>query len=241
MTISQVFDDTIAEKWKAEALATPGRDVSQKMIDWIIEELRFKASIFQRTSAVSVFDGDVVKSDTAIPTDIRDTLQASVRSLEDVPEIYKDYHPGSDGRVLDLVHPSLFPLIYGKSRVLEDSLIGLDDCIQSCGKGVVVPIRSDDERQLDRKGSIKYSGMRMHQDEAVPYSKAFQVGEAAQLTVLTKLMICSGSQVKSYSIQMAMSSTYVPLENRFVTHIEQIFKLYQQSSPSKTSASISNY
>ena len=184
MAISQVFDDTIAEKWKAEALATPGRDVSQKMVDWIIEELRFKASIFQRTSAVSVFDGDVVKSDTAVPTDIRDTLKASIRCLEDVPEIYKDYHPGSDGKVVDLVHPSLFPLIYGKSRVLEDSQIGLDNCIQSCGKGVVVPIRSDDECQLDRKGSRKYNGRRMHQDEAVPYSKAFQVGEVAELAVI---------------------------------------------------------
>lgn len=177
---SQVFDDIIAEKWKGEALATPGRDVSQKMVDWVIEELRFKAKIFQQTSAVSVFDGDIVKSDTAIPGYIRESLKASVRSLEDVPEIYKDYHPGSDRKVLDLVHPSLSPLIYGKSRVLEDSLIGLDDCIQSCGKGVMVPIRSDDECQLDRKGSMEW---RRHQDEADPYSKNFQVSKSVPIQI----------------------------------------------------------
>ena len=174
--ILEVFDDTIANKWKAEALATSGRDVSQKMVDWVVEELRFKAKIFQQKSAVSVFDGDVVKSDTVISGDIRQSLKAAVRILEDVPDIYKDYHPGSDGKVLDLVHPSLFPLIYGKSRVLEDSLIGLYDCIQSCGKGVVIPIRPDDECQLDRKGSIEYNnGWRRRGDEVAPYSKNFQV------------------------------------------------------------------
>jgi hypothetical protein len=145
------------------------------MVDWVIEELRFKAKIFQQKSAVSVYDGDVVKSDTIISEDIRQSLKAAVRSLEDVPDIYKDYHPGSDGKVLDLVHPSLFPLIYGKSRVLENSLIGLYDCIQSCGKGVVVPIRPDDECQLDRKSSREYNGWRRRRDEVAPYSTHFQV------------------------------------------------------------------
>lgn len=158
-------------------MKTPGRDVSQKMVDWVIAELRFKAKIFQQTSTVSVFDGDVVKSDTAISAEIRESLKAAVRSLEDIPDIHKDYHPGSDGKVLDLVHPSLFPLIYGKSRVLENSLVGLNDSIQSCGKGTVVPIRPDDECQLDRKGSMEYSVWRHQRDEAAPYSKNFQVGE----------------------------------------------------------------
>ena len=33
--------------------------------------------------------------------------------LEVVPDSEKDWHPGSDGLVLDLVHPSLYPIIYG--------------------------------------------------------------------------------------------------------------------------------
>lgn len=110
------------------------------MVDWVIDELRYKAKIFKETGAVSVFNGDVVKSDIAIPTDIRESLKAAVHKLEDIPEVSKDYHPGSDGKVLDLVHPSLFPLIYGRSRVLEDSLVGLDDYIETIGKGKNVPI-----------------------------------------------------------------------------------------------------
>ena len=31
----KVFDDAIASKWKSEALATPGVDMSEKMVDWV--------------------------------------------------------------------------------------------------------------------------------------------------------------------------------------------------------------
>jgi hypothetical protein len=173
LTFSKVFDDSIAEKWKAEALDTPGRDVSQKMVDWVIEELRFKAKVFKQTAAVSVFNGDVVKSDTAISQEIRESLKAAVQSLEDIPTTYKDYHPGSDGKVLDLVHPSLFPLVYGKSRVLVDSILGINDCIQSCGNGTVVSIRPDEECRLDEKGNLSFGDR--YPGSLNPYSKNFQV------------------------------------------------------------------
>ena len=35
--------------------------------------------------------------------------------LEAVPDSEKDWHPGSDGLVLDLVHPSLYPVVYGRT------------------------------------------------------------------------------------------------------------------------------
>ena len=35
--------------------------------------------------------------------------------LEAVPDSEKDWHPGSDGLVLDLVHPSLYPIVYGRT------------------------------------------------------------------------------------------------------------------------------
>ena len=31
----KVFDDTIVQKWRHEALATKGMDVSEKMLDWV--------------------------------------------------------------------------------------------------------------------------------------------------------------------------------------------------------------
>lgn len=40
-----------------------------------------------------------------------------VSKLENVPDSQKDWHPGSDKQVLDLVHPSLYCLVYGVSQI----------------------------------------------------------------------------------------------------------------------------
>jgi hypothetical protein len=50
-------------------------------------------------------------SPTLVDTELTDRLRAAVSVLEQVPEAEKDWHPGSDGQVLDLVHPSLFCLV----------------------------------------------------------------------------------------------------------------------------------
>ena len=71
---------------------------------------------------------------------LRQDLLSAVKVLEDVPEAEKDWHPGSDNKVLDLVHPSLCPLVYGKTRVLQDRRVGVDSCIETCGLGdVIIP------------------------------------------------------------------------------------------------------
>jgi Protein of unknown function (DUF4246) len=157
-------------------MTTDGRDVTQEMADWVIAELRFKAESFKTVGAISVYDGDVVKSDSAVPIDLKEALKAAVKELEDVPQSCKDYHPGSDGRVLDLVHPSLFPLIYGRTRVVSDSLIGLDECIESCGKGDVVSIRAEEV----------YLEGRHHSNRA--YSQDFQASLIQQLCLVNSLL-----------------------------------------------------
>ena len=53
------------------------------------------------------------KSDKLISSSLKSELLFAVSPLESVPESEKDWHPGSDHKVLDLVHPSLFPIIYG--------------------------------------------------------------------------------------------------------------------------------
>ena len=55
------------------------------------------------------------RSDKLIPDSLREKLLAAVAPLESVPDDEKDWHPGSDGLVLDLVHPSLYPIVYGRS------------------------------------------------------------------------------------------------------------------------------
>ena len=71
---------------------------------------------------------------------MREALKEACRPLEEIPPQLKDWHPGSDGKVLDLVHPSLFPLIYGRSKILPYGKVGLLDCLQRSGEGVTVPV-----------------------------------------------------------------------------------------------------
>ncbi|KAL3441290.1 hypothetical protein BJX65DRAFT_288823 [Aspergillus insuetus] len=140
----KVFDDKITAKWRTELLQS-GQDVSPRMINWIIQELRWKAGIFATTRFVEVFDDGVVKSDDAISQELKASLRRAVAPLENVPEENKDYHPGSDNTVIDLVHPSLFPVVYGRTRVLPGRIIGLNDCLSSFGEGEVVPTPPTDQ------------------------------------------------------------------------------------------------
>jgi hypothetical protein len=48
-------------------------------------------------------------------------LRAAIIELEDVPNELKDWHPGSNDQVLDLVHPSLYCITYGRTHRLGNS------------------------------------------------------------------------------------------------------------------------
>jgi hypothetical protein len=107
-----------------------------------IAELRDKAEMVQDHdhSFIHVLDAEVtvVKSDTQIPESLRRRLIEAVHPLEDVPERWKDWHPNSDEQVLDLLHPSLYPVILGRSRAIPDRLIPVQDCLKSIGKGDLI-------------------------------------------------------------------------------------------------------
>lgn len=139
------------------------------MVDYCIAELRYKAKGYESTGLVSVYYGDVVKSDTAIPTWLQDELKAAVSPLEDVPPRQRDWHPDSYDKVLDLVHPSLFPLVYGRSRILPDGLTSLEDCISRCGEGIVLPVPPLKDATLD-----SVSGGHYHRPTKNPFSRSFQ-------------------------------------------------------------------
>lgn len=133
----KIFDETIVGKWKAEVASAKESILSEKSVDWCIAELRHKANLYKEIGYVEAVDG-VFKSDCAIPQDLKFALRKAVSPLENVPEDQKDWHPGSDGMVLDLVHPSMHPLVYGLSLVSDTPTLGLDDCLRQCGAGAKV-------------------------------------------------------------------------------------------------------
>jgi hypothetical protein len=107
-------------------------------------ELHEKAEFSKETGMVHVMDAEatVVKSDTAISGHLQQSLSSAVHPLENVPEKQKDWHPNSGDKVLDLLHPSLFSLIYGVSRVLPKENVPLDECLKYSGKGETTDLQN---------------------------------------------------------------------------------------------------
>jgi hypothetical protein len=59
-----------------EALSAPDIDITESMMAWCIDELLHKSEKFKVTRAVTAFDGDVVKSDTIIPSSLQSASQS---------------------------------------------------------------------------------------------------------------------------------------------------------------------
>jgi hypothetical protein len=145
----KVFDEKITNRWRQE-VSESGQDVTKSMMDWIIKELQWKTESLKDDAIVSVFDTGVFKSDSAISEELKAKLKEAVAPFENVTEDQKDNHPGSDNKVLDLVHPSLFPVVYGRTHILRDKVIGLDDCLINVGQGEVLPVPAKPKLPTDR-------------------------------------------------------------------------------------------
>ncbi|KAF1731198.1 hypothetical protein CRV24_009277 [Beauveria bassiana] len=158
---TKVHDAVIAGRWKAEALdAKWGSyrrygDFTSAMADACIAELRKKAELVQACGFVPTFDYStcVVKSDSMMDDTLASALKSSSLVLEQGLQ-GKGWHPGSDGKVLDLVHPSVCPLVYGQSRVLTPGqVVPRDSCVSMMGAGQVIT----DPGQAARKGVRAYN------------------------------------------------------------------------------------
>ncbi|EXF82336.1 hypothetical protein CFIO01_01795, partial [Colletotrichum fioriniae PJ7] len=164
----KVFDEEIVDRWKQEVMAVDWKAVGltyayfdDDLFTFALAELREKAKLFEATGLIPIFDASsvVIKSDSAITPEVKEELKQGVAALEDIPENEKDWHPGSDGKVLDLVHPSLWPLVFGKSRIVFDKRILLEDTLAACGTGDVIPVpkkRYTDHSSSDDLWSVKY-------------------------------------------------------------------------------------
>lgn len=104
-------DAGIVAKWTQEAL---DQGLTEAQVRYVLAELAHYAGLRDARTGIeaSAVDG-VWQSDTLIDDALGNRLREAVRVLEEVPEAEWDWHPGSDGQVLDLVHPSLFCLVRG--------------------------------------------------------------------------------------------------------------------------------
>lgn len=112
-------DADIVAKWTREAVA---QGLTEAQVRYVLDELAYYAALRDARTGVEVSAVDGVwQSDTLVDDKLRTRLREAVRVLEQVPEAEQDWHPGSDGQVLDLVHPSLFCLVRGVSGEPEQA------------------------------------------------------------------------------------------------------------------------
>lgn len=114
-----------------------------------IAELRDKAAHYQQHGTISVLDVMVfiIKADSDSSEPFWNAIRKGIEPLENMRDNLKDWHPGSDGLVLDLVHPSLFPVEYGKTRVMPSDVVPRENCAAYTGLGETCPALQLDEEE----------------------------------------------------------------------------------------------
>jgi hypothetical protein len=136
----------------------------------IIQELRDKAVYYERTGLIPTLDAcaAVIKSDTLISEELHHSLQQAFNRLITDSSNSTDWHPGSNDLVRNLVHPCLYPLVYGRSRVLNDDAVGVTNAIGKwAGKGDIIAAKGSNERDV--------SGIRRTNASPDFWSETYQV------------------------------------------------------------------
>ncbi|MGW0792544.1 DUF4246 domain-containing protein [Streptomyces sp. NPDC002911] len=112
-------DADIVGRWTQEAVA---QGLTQAQVRYVLAELAYYAALRDGRTGIEVSAVDGVwQSDTLVDDKLRSRLREAARVLEQAPEAEQDWHPGSDGQVLDLVHPSLFCLVREVSDAPEQA------------------------------------------------------------------------------------------------------------------------
>ncbi|KAJ7650810.1 hypothetical protein FB45DRAFT_1018187 [Roridomyces roridus] len=101
-------DPAMRSKWIQEAKEQQkdlkhGEKLTDQMYDYVMDELDGYAELRDEKTGIECGPYHAIFfSDYLIPQDLTEALQRAVKALDDVPEQEKDWHPGSEGRVLDL-------------------------------------------------------------------------------------------------------------------------------------------
>ncbi|KAJ5625434.1 hypothetical protein N7510_001743 [Penicillium lagena] len=119
---------------------------TEKMFDYCVKELRYHTARFWRTGMIFGAMG-IVKSDTAVPGHVKTALIRASRVLEDDASVKHSLPKSCDDKVVNLVDPSLFPLIFGRTRAVREDELCRDHCLSDMGKGEIVSIPSIPEME----------------------------------------------------------------------------------------------
>ncbi|KAF0315754.1 hypothetical protein GQ607_017039 [Colletotrichum asianum] len=167
----RVFQEADIATWKHDAVEKDWRraggirhgDFTDAMFECCIEELQAKARLYQETGIVSILDIEVriTRSDRIISSEMRSALQRAARNIERTSLRKIDWSSRKENTltqatestssakdiVVNLIDPAMYPLIYGRSRILPAKEIDLHDCLDHITQGITVQMPDKDERQ----------------------------------------------------------------------------------------------
>ncbi|KAI5121385.1 hypothetical protein M0805_001198 [Coniferiporia weirii] len=110
----EMFPDAVI--WNAYTFDESIVQLNEKQIEYVLDELDGYAKLRDEETGIQVSSFDSIwHSDTLVDGSLREVIKNGIAVLEDVPDSQKDWHPGSDDQVLDLVHPSLYCVVYGRT------------------------------------------------------------------------------------------------------------------------------
>ncbi|KAJ2989036.1 hypothetical protein HDV02_005217, partial [Globomyces sp. JEL0801] len=119
----KIQDPKIVQKWKDEAISQ----------DCSIEIIQYALSILNHSSKSDIFENkfgllqkDIVKrtvvSDNIVEDKLLESFLKQVSMLENDSNDNKDFHPFTNEQVRNLIHPSMYCLVYKKSKILPPNL-----------------------------------------------------------------------------------------------------------------------
>ncbi|KAJ9162213.1 glucose-methanol-choline oxidoreductase [Coniochaeta hoffmannii] len=154
----------MSEDMLSRWVPTKPKDILNKeSVDYCILELREKAKYFERTGVIPTLDAthSIAKSDSVVSTELHSALRDAFSRLQADQASNRDWHPNTDEIVQDLVHPSMYPLVYGRSLFHPEEVVGVEDAIDKwAGKGEVIPRRpewGEEPTQRNNQG-FRYGG-----------------------------------------------------------------------------------
>ncbi|TFK85142.1 hypothetical protein K466DRAFT_200090 [Polyporus arcularius HHB13444] len=188
--------------------------ITDVQLDYIFDELRYFAS--RRDEATGIHAAsipNVYESRSLIPAELKGDLLRGVAILESVPEEEKDWHPGSNGQVLDLVHPSLYCLRIGSSYVYAQ------DDTETPARAL--RLLTEEEYRNERPDFLAY------EEESFAYSSRYQWlptdfeipggGVARPLSYINNLHPVRHREL--YSTISSILGRFIPLFNRVLTDL----------------------
>ncbi|XP_037046523.1 uncharacterized protein LOC119081593 [Bradysia coprophila] len=153
--MEKLKNPTIVAKWKSECAK---QNVNETEFQYILDELRYYATLTEGPIEIGPLDG-TWQSDGLIDEQLLTVFKESVfELLENVDESEKDYHPGTDNLVVDLVHPSLFCFVRGVSKIADETGINADTMKELSDVGDEV-VRSSNYRWLPSDTSCDENGV----------------------------------------------------------------------------------